>query len=522
MPRSYVCFLLSAHLPYVRHAEQEDFLEEDWLLEAVAETYLPLIDALETLHRQGVPCRLALSVSPTLCEMFADDLLRARCGRRLERLHQLSADQARMHASHPQLSKITSMYEARFARLKELFRSWDGDIISRLKRLAEEGVVELLTTSATHAVLPLLKRDESVRAQVRVGARNHEKHFGRRPDGFWLPECACGRDVGRFLRAEGFAYSFVDAHGLAYASPKPRYGCYRPVRSEAGVAFFARDPESAREVWSRDEGYPGDPVYREFHRDLGFDADEDYIRSRIFPGGGRRHTGLKYHRITGEVPLGEKRFYDPEAAFKRAREHARDFVRKRLDQINRLSGVMKEPPVIACLYDAELFGHWWFEGVEFLTEVFRLLAGAEATELATPSQVLSAAGELQPCEPASSSWGYGGYFETWLNGSNDWVLPTVHAAEDSFAELGRANPRVAAQALRELLLLQASDWPFIISCNTHVDYAVRRIREHSERLGRLVAMARRGELDPAALAGMEADHPLFPELCPEDFFRKET
>ena len=522
MRKSYICFLLNAHLPYVRHVEQEDFLEEDWLLESVLETYLPLIDALERLHAEGVAYRFAISVSPTLCEMLADDLLLSRCRRRLERLRELAAHEARAHASDPELSKVTSMYESRFAHLNDLFRSWRGDAISRLGRLAERGAVELLTTSATHAVLPLLKRDESVRAQVRVAARNHEKHFGRRPRGFWLPECAWGPGIDRFLRAEGFTYSFVDSHGLAYGSPRPRYQCFRPVRSRAGIAFLGRDPESTREVWSREEGYPGDPDYREFHRDLGHDADEDYIRRHVFPNGGRRYTGLKYHRITGKVPLHEKRVYDPEAASTKARRHARDFVRKRLEQIRRLSSAMKEPPVIACLYDADLFGHWWFEGVEFLGEVLRLLAESKGVVLATPSEILEEGGELQSCEPASSSWGYGGYFETWLNDSNDWVLPVVHAGEDALARLGPADARIKAQALRELLLLQASDWPFIITCKTHVEYAERRIREHSDKLKRLVSMGGWNEPDPTELARIECEDPVFPELRAEDFFAEEA
>ncbi len=518
MPDSYLCLFLNAHLPYVRHTEQDDFLEEDWFLEAVIETYMPLVDALEGLLREGVPYRLAVSLSPTLCEMLADDLLLSRCRRRIERLHTLAAEEARRHAPDPEVSRVASMYESRFAHLGELFRSWGGDILARFRGLAENGAVELLTTAATHAVLPLLRREESVRAQVRIGVRNHEKHFGRRPGGFWLPECAYGRGVDRFLRAEGIEYSFVDSHGLAYASPKPRYSCFRPVRSEGGVAFFARDPESAREVWSRDEGYSGHPDYREFHRDLGYDADEEYIRSRIFPGGGRRHTGIKYHRITGRVPLGEKLIYDPEAASSRAREHAKDFVRKRLEQAGRLSGAMKESPVIACLYDAELFGHWWFEGVEFLTEVLRLLAQQDGLALTTPSSMLDASGQLQTCEPAASSWGYRGYFETWVNASNDWVLPVVHAAEDSVARIPAADSRIRVQALRELLLLQASDWPFIISCDTHVEYAVRRIREHSEKLEHLAAMVGRNDLDRPGLAEMEARDPIFPELLPEDFW----
>jgi len=138
------------------------------------------------------------------------------------------------------------------------------------------------------------------------------------------------------------------------------------------VAAFGRDPDSSKQVWSADEGYPGDFWYRDFYRDIGFDLDYDYVRPYLPPTGQRIHTGLKYHRITGKTD--QKEPYDPERARSRVQEHADHFVETRLGQVAWLARQMERPPIVVCPYDAELFGHWWFEGPWWLEMVFRRLA----------------------------------------------------------------------------------------------------------------------------------------------------
>ncbi|MFN2597833.1 MAG: 1,4-alpha-glucan branching protein domain-containing protein, partial [Pyrinomonadaceae bacterium] len=331
--------------------------------------------------------------------------------------------------------------------------------------------------------------------------------------------------------------------------PRPRYGVHAPVRVESGVAAFARDLESSEQVWSANVGYPGDPAYREFYRDLGWDAPLEYLRPHLSPDARRRDLGLKYHRVTGrDVPLDAKLPYDPEAAAARVRAHAQHFVGERIRQARELSGVMgARAPLVVAPYDAELFGHWWHEGVEFLECVLRLLHERRA-EIAcvTPGDYLDAAAAnalpLQTQRLSASSWGEEGYFKVWLSDANAWLYPRQHAAEarmtalaDRFstnevnddATVGAGatddsassalNSRALRQCARELLLAQSSDWAFQIYRGATAEYAARRFRRHVARFDALAGQLESGALDERRLAAVEREDNLFAELDPRAF-----
>ncbi len=368
------------------------------------------------------------------------------------------------------------------------------------------GVLELVTCCATHGFLPLVSTEEARRAQVLAALANHEKHFGQKPRGIWLPECAYAPGLEKYLAGTGLEYFVADTHAVLYGEPRPRYGAHSPVLTPSGVAVFARDPETSRQVWSAEGGYPGDPFYREFYRDLGFDAPHEYLLPHLHRDGARRHLGLKYHRVTGrDVPLRDKQPYDPDRARERAAEHARHFVHERLRQARRLRdsfGDGRAPHVVAP-YDAELFGHWWFEGLQFLELVFRELHAPGLRgdiELITPGDFLDLGLPLQTQRPAQSSWGAGGYFAVWLNEKTSWMYPHQHAAEARMTALARRfrrapdplTRRALAQAARELLLLQSSDWAFQISHDTTAAYAARRFRTHLRRFHALADDLDRG------------------------------
>jgi len=359
-----------------------------------------------------------------------------------------------------------------------------------------------------------------VNAQIAVAVANYKKHFGRAPRGIWLPECGYAPGIDAALARNGIQWFVVDSHGVMNGSRVPKRGVFAPVRTPNGVAVFARDRESSKQVWSAKEGYPGDGIYREFYRDLGYDADYEYIKPYLQPDGVRRNVGLKYHRVTGEVALHAKEPYDPGAAFARAEEHAANFVFNRGQQARWLRGKLGAPPTIISPYDAELFGHWWFEGPRFLESVARgFAAPASEVALISPSEVLKIENRLQTLEPSMSTWGDKGYAEVWLNGGNDWMVRHQHRAEDRMVELARRRPeasglerRALTQAARELLLAQASDWPFLITVGTAAPYAHRRFREHAARFIRLADMIDRGAVDEAELHGMEERDSIFQEL----------
>src|SRR4051812_1448776 len=327
MEKGYLAIVLHAHLPFVRHPEYDDFLEEDWLFEAITETYLPLIDMMSRLVTEKINFRMTMSLTPPLCAMLADPLLQSRYRRYLGKLIELADKE--VHRTKDQLAfqDAARMYQQKLTRCRQIYEDWyRGNLLQAFRQLQNQGVLEIITCAATHGYLPLMAHRQAARAQIRLAADDYQRHFGRRPRGIWLPECAYNPGDDILLKEAGIRYFFVDAHGLLYGTPRPRYGVYAPAYCPSGVAAFARDMESAHQVWSSDIGYPGDPVYREFYRDLGYDLDYDYIKPYLHSDGVRRNTGLKYFRITGRVPLNQKQPYNPAAAREMAAQHAGNFL----------------------------------------------------------------------------------------------------------------------------------------------------------------------------------------------------
>ncbi|MBI2923329.1 MAG: DUF1957 domain-containing protein [Planctomycetes bacterium] len=525
MHQGNVLLLLHAHLPFVRHPEHEEFLEEDWLYEAITETYLPILEMAEDLEREQVPARFSIALSPPLCEMLADPLLQSRYLRRLDRLLDLAAREVRRTERDPAVNGSARMYLESFRRARATFEDEYGrNILRGFRRLQDAGRLQVLTCGATHGFFPLIGRVEGVRAQVRVAARNYERHFGRRPDGIWLPECGYRPGQEAILAEEGITHFFVETHGLAYGAPRPRCTVYAPVRTASGVFAFGRDIESGRQVWSASEGYPGDACYREFYRDLGYDGEYAWVKPYLHADGQRRHLGIKYHRITGKVDLHMKAPYEPERAAGRAREHAGNFLFNRQQQLRHLRGVLGRAPTVLSPYDAELFGHWWFEGPQFLLALLRQSAAQDEVRFTTPREILAQGGPVQRSTPAFSTWGNKGYAEVWLNPSNDWIYRHQHAVEDRMVALAAAHPdaqgpvrRALNQCAREVLLAQSSDWAFIMNAGTAVPYAHKRFKTHVEAFLRLESRLREGRVEEDYLSGLESRHNCFAEIDYRDF-----
>lgn len=520
MAPARIIIVLHCHLPYVRHPEHEDFLEEDWFYEAVAETYVPLLLMMRRLEGDGVTFKLVLSVTPTLCEMMSNDLLRERCVRYLDRhveLGRMEVDRTRGTAFAPAARAHAEFYERVRTAYVETF---ECDLLAEFRLQASQGHTELIGSAATHGLLPLIEWSQCRRAQVDIGVGNFVKHFGYRPRGFWLPECAYTPGLEDLLAVEGIRYFFVDTHGMLLGRPRPKYGVFAPLLTPSGVYAFGRDVESSHQVWSSDQGYPGDAAYRDFYSDLGFEAADDYVRPWLGGDGSRRFLGFKYRRVTGpDVPGDAKKPYDPEAGRATARRHARHFVSARVDQAQRLRDATGlDAPIIVSPYDAELFGHWWWEGLVFLEEVIRLVDEGPSLVTATASECL-ADGALQEGEPAESTWGDKGYYEVWVNGSNDWICPELRRAGAALVDAATANDnpdpltwRALNQCARHLLLAQGSDWPFLMCTGTAREYATRRVREQIERFDLLLEQVASGRIDEGKLSRLEWLDDLFPEL----------
>lgn len=521
-------FVLHSHLPYAREAGMWPHGEE-WVHEGISETYVPLLSALYDLAEEGVDYRITISVTPVLAEQLADPLIIEHyITYASERAAWAAADISRFaDADDEEMRRLAIYYHHWYSRgLAEFTDRFNKDVLGSLKALQERGLVEISTSAATHGYLPLLSRDSSIYGQIHTGIDAHVRHFGRRPKAIWLPECAYrsaktehvdGREIHRpglesFLDAQGVRVFFAETHTVEGGQPVgkargeaigpygqvPRrsaealesneqqepgttYKAYWVGDAPGSVAVLGRNDRTGQQVWSGNFGYPGDGVYREFHRKDGV-------------------SGMQYWRVGGsDVDLGSKPVYDPDRATERTKEHAAHFVSLTEELLTQYHNATGDYGIIASNYDTELFGHWWFEGVSWIKEVLRGLAASEHVELTTASTFIEKYGTERVMDLPESSWGMAGNHYTWLNSETEWMWPIIHGAESRMEALADENTapsadieRVLNQAARELLLLQSSDWPFLVTTGQARDYATKRFNEHGERFNQLADIAEHG------------------------------
>lgn len=541
-------FTLHSHLPYVLHHGRWPH-GSDWICEAALDTYLPLLEVLRELAAEAVPAPVTIGFTPVLANQLTSPVFVSEMEtffeQRIKACSEAPASLATTGDSH--LLPLVGFWSERLLRLRELFHSIDQDLIGAFRALEAAGRIEIISSAATHGYLPLLARDESIRLQLAVGVSEHRRIFGRSPKGCWLPECAyrprgpwepwptaprtgVRRGIEEHLADAGYQFFFVDAHLAAAGRPlglsgdpagdpivhtaarsvlaaEPLRSPYRAYRVAHGaVAAYVRDPRASMQVWSRFEGYPGDEWYMEFHK-------------MRWPG------GLKLWRVTGPaVDLGDKQPYSPDTAAGRARDHANHFAHLlsgiAADQSQNREGVVVAP------FDTELFGHWWFEGPTFLGHVYRAVAGRrDAIQPVTGSKHLEAHPPRAAIRLPWGSWGANGDSSMWLSDQTAWTWERLWPLEQSFWDAApnalsspAARP-VLAQAARELLLAQSSDWQFIISTGAAADYAEKRFREHCEDTEKLIdalSPGREGDLDSARRMAdemYERDH-VFPNVLP--------
>lgn len=511
--------MLHAHLPYVRHPEHKEHLEERWLFEAITETYVPLLEVFENLLSDRVDFRITLSLTPTLLEMLRDGLLMERYRKYLAGLIELSEKEIFRTRSDRGLGPVAKMYHKRFLKTRHLFEDvYRGDLTAAFGSLSGSGRIELITSAATHAYLPALMTEPlAVRAQILMGTDYFKKTFGRDPAGMWLPECGFTPGLDPYLKEAGINYFFLESHGLLNSIPRPRCSIYAPLRTPSGVSAFARDVESSKQVWSSAEGYPGDFDYRDFYRDIGFDLDPDYIQPYL-PGGIRTFTGLKYYRITDKTA--DKKPYILKKALEKAELHADHFLKNKLAQVAFLHEKLRVRPIITAAYDAELFGHWWFEGPQWLDFVLRKGAERQRTfRFVTPSEHIAENERVETAMPSLSSWGNRGYSSTWVDASNAWTYRHLDKAAEIMIRAAQRHHNASGlkkrsldQAARELLLAQASDWSFMMKTGNAAEFAREEFTGHMKNFLSLHREISSGRINSPTLAALELKNKIFSDM----------
>lgn len=489
--RASLALVLHSHIPYCRKQGVWPFGEE-WVFEAMAETYVPMLDMLAAADGQrtgstrGEGPILSVAVSPVLCEQLSDDYMKQRFVEYIDsRIMAAQADVAHhLEVSDDIMAGIARDYLDQCTNVKNSFVGrWGSDLVGAFRQLAADGVVEVLTTAATHAYLPLLGDVGRVRAQLRTGILSCQHHFGTRPRAAWLPELGYSPGaVDSALHELGMECVLVDPSSLSLPSgPGEGASLVAYTLARTGMSVLARDETTVAQVWSPDTGYPGDGSYREFHR---------------------RHdvSGIPYWRVTSKLTdLGYKQLYSPKQGADTARRHAEHFC-----EFVAARAAQREGAVIFAPFDMELFGHWWHEGVAWLGHVINILAEGAGPRLASVTVASREGARGGAVELVEGSWGEGAVHSAWANERTEDMWQSLREAhslrrqlELSQGQFGAGEVELASQACRELLLAEASDWPFLVSVGQASDYARARFDGHVANFTRLARAAMEGADDGA-------------------------
>ncbi len=514
-------FHLHAHLPYIRKRVsygESGFWQPmgyppEWFHEAVKDTYIPLILTFEKLAAEGVDFRVSMDISPTLSNMMRCAFLQEEFLKYIDahiNLARAEVDRTRRQALH--YHDTAWMHLNRFLEIKDCFLKYDCDLTGAFSKFQEQGYMEISTCGATHAFLPFFTPcPGAVRGQIETAVSDYESTFGMAPRGIWLPECAYVPGIERFVEEAGLRYFFTETHAVTLADCPVVFGTHAPVFLKGSdVAAFARDPETGKQVWSGEEGYPGDPDYLDFH----------------FKGG-----PLRYNRITTRSN-DYKEPYVRKWALEKAARHAQHFMESRNFRFRYIKDWFWKKPVVVAMYDAELFGHHWFEGIDFLYFLMKkFYYNQNETELITPSSYLFRYPRNQEVFLNPSSWGDKGTFDKWMYGSVSWMYRHSHEAIRELAAMAahwkeRAHDdatarRIVAQAGREVLQSMNSDIPFVISNGHFVDRMKEYFFEDLERFWILASIFwdehRDSETNLCRLGNIERTNPIFPEIDPDVF-----
>lgn len=530
------CLVLHGHLPYVLNHGLWPH-GEDWLYEAAAETYLPILSVIDECVFLNACPKITIGLTPVLLEQLAHEIFKKGFEHYLkDRIQRAGQDQAEFEGrGEKHLAWLAGRWAEWYGQLAEQFAKIGRDIPGAYAERARKGLIEILTSNATHGYMPLIYEDSCIRAQIRAGIASSERILGFRPTGMWLPECAY-RPSGRWnppmsfghakdrvgieymVADEGITHFFVENHLIESARSEyivrdghpvkvdwneavkyPGHG-WRSVHeghwvSSDGtpsrrVTAFARDPDICERVWSGSIGYPADGAYLEFHKKQG------------------ERRGLRYWKITGKgVDLGQKERYYPDDVPAKIHAHAQHFCLSVKDRLRGYQAATGRHGVVTACFDAELFGHWWFEGPKFIRDVILTLNADPDIELSTVDERMQRHPSDKIATLPEGSWGEKGDHRVWMNGQVSWMWEVEYRCEALFGKMTyhlpwRQNPELQGlleKAGRELLLMQASDWPFVISRGQAVDYGIKRFVQHAARFETLIGIAEKLAEDSAYL-----------------------
>ncbi len=529
MTLGYLGLILHGHIPWCKKAGVWPAGEE-WLMEAMNETYIPMLNVLREFKERGIKTAITINITPILAEQLADEYMKQRFSEYMENLISRAKKDITRFQNHPERKIIAEFHLRNFEHVLESFyHNYYRDILGSFKWLQDEKMIEIITCGATHGFLPLFESDSGIFSQIQMAVDTHKKYFNKEPKGIWLPECAYRPEelkdgkfresVDYWLNNSGLEYFFVDSHGIIDAKMIQQrneiglstdYG----YKLKTGVSVFGRNRAISRQVWDAKIGYPGNEFYREFHK-----KDDQ--------------SGLHYHRITDkDLPQNDKELYDIGKANKTVDSDAYHFITLISNELKQASELFIDKGIIVAPFDFELFGHWFAEGINWLRFVMEGMNNQEEIEMITISDYISQYKDnFSVIKMRESSWGEGGDFRVWKNPDHGWIWPYINGSIKEFESVLKENPhpnewetRILNQIARELLLMEGSDWLFLLYTKQAGEYANQRFHHHHQRFLKLLWAAKnfndRNRINLGELEEFESIDSCFQEIN-IDYFRKK-
>jgi len=531
MSLGYFGLVLHGHIPWCKKSGVWPAGEE-WLMEAMSETYIPMLNILREFKEGGLKTAITINITPVLAEQLADEYMKHRFSEYMENLISKAKNDIRRFENHPKRKIIAEFHLKNFENILETFyHNYYRDILGSFKWLQDEGMIELITCGATHGLLPLFERDSGIFSQIQLAVDTHKKYFKQDPKGIWLPECAYRpkeyrngtfrESIDYWLNNSGLEYFFVDSHGIINAEMiqqrneiglRTSYG----YELETGVSVFGRNKAISRQVWDAKIGYPGNEFYREFHK-------KDH------------ESGLYYHRITDKsLPQNDKEIYDIEKANKKADTDASHFITLILNELKQESELFINKGIVIAPFDFELYGHWWQEGINWLKSVIERMNSQKEVEMITISEYNTLYKDnFSIIKMKENSWGEGGDFRVWKNPEHGYIHTYINNSTREFEEVLDQNPtpddwqlRILKQAARELLLMEGSDWPFLLYTEQAKEYANQRFHHHHQRFLKLLWAAKnfneKNRINLYELEEIEAIDSCFRDINVDYFKKREV